>query len=54
VFESAFPIISTPDLQRAMGFYRDLRDGKITFQFPPDGEPAYVGMEVGSSHLGAS
>ena len=24
VFNDAFPIISTPDLQRALGFYRDL------------------------------
>lgn len=52
MFESAFPIISTPDVGRSLGFYRDLLDGQVTFQFPPEGEPGYVGIEIGSSHLG--
>lgn len=52
MFASAFPIISTPDLPRALGFYRDLLDGTVSYQFPPEGEPGYVGMEIGSSHLG--
>jgi lactoylglutathione lyase len=52
VFRSAFPIVSTPDLPRALGFYRDLLDGEVSFQFPPDGEPGYVGLEIGSAHLG--
>ena len=52
MFDSAFPIISTPDLPRALGFYRDLLDGTVSFQFPPEGEPGYVGIEIGSSHVG--
>ncbi len=52
VFESAFPIIATPDLERSLAFYRDLLDGRVTFQFPPEGDPGYVGIEIGSSHLG--
>jgi lactoylglutathione lyase len=52
VFRSAFPILSTPDLPRALGFYRDLLDGEVSFQFPPAGEPGYVGLEIGSAHLG--
>jgi lactoylglutathione lyase len=52
VFESAFPIISTPDIERALGFYRDLLDGAVEYQFPPEGEPVYVGMRIGDAHLG--
>jgi lactoylglutathione lyase len=48
-----FPIISTPDLERALGFYRDLLGGTVTFSFAADDRaPVYVGVDVGSSHLG--
>ena len=48
-----FPIVSTPDMSRALGFYRDLLGGRIAYEFPgPDGQPAYVGLDLGSSHLG--
>lgn len=52
MFSDAFPIISTPDLQRALGFYRDLLDGEVVYQFPPEGEPGYVALDIGSAHLG--
>jgi lactoylglutathione lyase len=52
LFESAFPIVSTPDMSRALRFYRDLLEGTVGYHFPPEGEPAYVGLEIGSSHLG--
>ena len=52
MFTSAFPIVSTRDMPRALGFYRDLLGGKITYQFPPEGEPGYVGLEIGPSHIG--
>jgi len=52
MFTSAFPILSTPDISRALGFYRDLLDGKVGYQFPPEGEPGYVGLDLGSSHMG--
>jgi lactoylglutathione lyase len=48
-----FPIISTPDLPRSLAFYRDLLGGAVAYEFPgPDGTPAYVGLAIGSSHLG--
>ena len=50
--DDAFPIISTPDMQRALGFYRDLLDGEVEYQFPPEGDPGYVGLRIGSAHLG--
>jgi lactoylglutathione lyase len=48
----AFPIITTPDLDRALGFYRDLLGGQVEYRFPPEGDAVYVGLNVGSAHLG--
>ena len=48
-----FPIITTANLERALGFYRDLLGGTVSYDFPgPDGQPAYVGLDLGTSHLG--
>ena len=48
-----FPIISTPELGRALGFYRDLLGGTVTYEFAgPDGQRGYVGVDIGTSHLG--
>jgi lactoylglutathione lyase len=52
MFEELFPILSTPDLVRSLGFYRDLLGGQMTYQFPPEGEPAFVAMQIGRSQLG--
>ncbi len=52
MFSDAFPVISTPDMERTLRFYRDVLDGKIEYQFPPEGEPGYVGMGIGGAHLG--
>jgi lactoylglutathione lyase len=50
---SVFPILATRDLAGALGFYRDLLGGTVTYEFPgPDGEPVYAGLDIGSSHLG--
>ena len=38
---------------RHRGFYRDLLGGTVTYEFPgPDGTPAYVGLDIGGSHVG--
>ena len=50
--ESSFPIITTPDLERALAFYRDVLGGRVVYAFPPEGPPAFVSMDLGSSHLG--
>jgi lactoylglutathione lyase len=52
MFTSAFPILSTPDVERSLRFYRDLLEAKVTYQFPAEGPPGYVGLELGTSHLG--
>ena len=53
MFSELFPILSTPDLERALRFYRDLLGMAVTHRFDgPDGEPAYVGLHLGASQLG--
>jgi lactoylglutathione lyase len=53
MFTTIFPIIITADLTAALGFYRDLLGAAVTYEFPgPDGEPGYVGLELGPAHLG--
>jgi lactoylglutathione lyase len=53
MFTAIFPIITTSDLGAALGFYRDLLGAAVSYEFPgPDGEPGYVGLELGAAHLG--
>jgi lactoylglutathione lyase len=53
MFNTIFPILTTRDLGAALGFYRDLLGATVTYEFPgPDGEPAYVALDLGSAHLG--
>ena len=53
MYTQLFPILTTPHLERALHFYRDLLGAAVTYSFPgPDGRPAYVGLELGASHLG--
>jgi lactoylglutathione lyase len=52
MFNDVFPILTTPDMARALGFYRDLLEGEVEYQFPPDGHPDYVGMNIVGDHVG--
>lgn len=53
MFTELFPIMSTPDLDRALTFYRDLLGASVTYEFPgPHGEPGYVGLQLAGSHFG--
>ncbi len=52
MFTETFPILLTPDMTRALGFYRDLLGGEVTYQFPPEGDPGYVALRLGSSQIG--
>ena len=52
MFTTIFPILTTSRLQRMLGFYRDLLGAKVSYEFPgPDGEPGYVGLELGGAAL---
>ena len=52
MIERTFPILGTPDLQRALDFYVGLLGGTVTYQFPAEGTPRYVTLRLGSSSLG--
>jgi lactoylglutathione lyase len=48
----AFPVIYTRDVVRTAGFYEHLLGFEKQYQFPPDGEPGYVGLQRDASELG--
>jgi lactoylglutathione lyase len=48
----AFPVIYTRDVARTVAFYEELLDFEKQYQFPPDGEPGYVGLKRDESDLG--
>lgn len=50
--DELFPILTTADLPRALGFYRDLLGGQVAYTFPGDGDPVYVSLAIGASSLG--
>jgi lactoylglutathione lyase len=52
MFDEIFPILSTTDMARSLGFYRDLLGAAVTYPFPADGDPDYVSVTIGGSHLG--
>lgn len=53
MFSELFPIVLTTDMAAALAFYRDQLGGVVSFEYPgPDGDPAYVGLEIGTAHLG--
>jgi uncharacterized glyoxalase superfamily protein PhnB len=52
MIESAFPILEVSDMDAAVAFYGDALGGVISYQFPPEGEPVYLSLRVGSSSMG--
>jgi lactoylglutathione lyase len=52
MFDEIFPILTARDLSASLRFYRDLIGGTVDYQFPPEGEPAFVTLRIGSSTLG--
>ena len=48
---SAFPVIYASNVERATSFYERLGFEKH-YQFPPDGEPGYVGLRRHDTNLG--
>ena len=47
-----FPILTTPDLERSLHFYRDLLGATETYRFPDTGPPVYVSLQIGESPIG--
>jgi len=52
MFQEAFPILTAGDIASALSFYSDLLGCTVTYRFPAEGEPAYVGLRLGQSALG--
>jgi uncharacterized glyoxalase superfamily protein PhnB len=52
MIQSAFPILEVPELAPALRFYRDLLGGEVRYSFPPDGDPVYVSLQLGTSAMG--
>jgi lactoylglutathione lyase len=53
VIDQLFPILDVADVERSLRFWRDQLGGMVAFEWPgPDGRPIYVGLDLGSSHLG--
>jgi lactoylglutathione lyase len=51
VTDLAFPIITVHDLAATRRFYEQLGFSQ-TYQFPPDGDPGFVTMELGGCSIG--
>jgi lactoylglutathione lyase len=49
--DRAFPIVSVRDLPATRRFYEQLGFAQV-YQFPDEGEPAFVTMQRGTSSLG--
>lgn len=49
--DRAFPIITVSDLRATRSFYEQLGFTQA-YQFPADGEPAFITMERGTSNIG--
>ncbi|RKN49643.1 VOC family protein [Micromonospora endolithica] len=50
--EEVFPILTATDLPTALGFYRDLLGGTLTYRFPESGDPAFVVLRFGADSAG--
>ena len=48
----AFPVIYARDVSRTVDFYERLLGFEKQYQFPPDGEPGYIGMRRDEADLG--
>jgi len=46
-FMSVMPNLYTADMERAVGFYRDLLGGTQTFRTPAEGTPEHVELRIG-------
>jgi lactoylglutathione lyase len=50
-YSSAFPIVYVEDLPAALRFYRDLLGFAVNYQFPEEGEPVFVGLDLNGSEI---
>jgi lactoylglutathione lyase len=55
-FRDAFPILLVADVERSLGFYRDLLGFEVVYCFPSEHEPQFVSLTIdgGKLALGAT
>jgi predicted enzyme related to lactoylglutathione lyase len=54
VISATMTSIITPDIGRAVAFYRDLMGLPQAYQHPPDGPPRHIELSAGESRIGLS
>jgi lactoylglutathione lyase len=52
MFQEVFPILTVTDLEPALAFNRDQLEFVEIYRYPEQGDPVYVGLELGTSRLG--
>ena len=53
MFNQVFPVINVADIRRARWFYQELLGGRPATYFEgPDGQPTYMSLDIGTSHVG--
>jgi lactoylglutathione lyase len=52
MFSEAFPMITVSNLAETVTFYRDLLGFRPDYQFPPEGDPVFVTLALGTHQLG--
>ena len=50
-FRDAFPILLVADVERSLGFYRDLLGFQVDYCFPSEHEPQFVSMTIDGGKL---
>jgi len=51
-YRQIFPIVSTADIDRLVSFYVTAVDAVVTYQFPAEGDPGFVSLDLAGGHLG--
>ena len=51
-FRDAAPILQVADVERSLGFYRDLLGFEVEYSIPEDGEAAYVSLAIPGGTVG--
>ncbi len=50
--EQLFPILVSADLPGLQRFWVEGLGARPTYQFPPEGDPVFVGLDLAGQHLG--
>ena len=51
-YRQIFPILGTADIRRLVSFYVTAVDAVVTYQFPAEGDPGFVSLDLAGGHLG--